>query len=232
MPRRARAIAGGMAYHVLNRAVGRQVLFDGSGDYKAFEQVLEQAHRRDPLRILAYCIMPNHWHLVVWPDPGRDDQLSSFMHWLTMTHTQRWHAFHGTTGTGPLYQGRFKAFPIQTDEHLWTVIRYVERNPLRAGLVPRCEAWQWSSLWRWAHGGRENDRQLGAWPLTAGGRPTNWLELVNQAQTEAELQAIRASISRNRPFGSREWTTRIAANLGLECAIRPRGRPRRATAHA
>jgi putative transposase len=90
--------------------------------------------------------MPNHWHLVVWPE--RDGDLSEFMRWLTLTHTQRWHAKHHTQGTGPLYQGRFKGFPVANDEHCLRVLRYVEGNPLRAGLARSARRWRWSSLGR------------------------------------------------------------------------------------
>jgi putative transposase len=106
------------------------------------------------MRVLAYVVMPNHWHLVLWP--AADVQLSRFMQWLTLTHTRRWHIVRGTIGTGPLYQGRYKAIPIQSDEHLLTAMRYVERNPLRAGLIGRAQDWPWCSAAS-AHGGR-------AWP--------------------------------------------------------------------
>src|SRR5690349_18459612 len=135
MPRRLRFASAGFVFHVLNRAVGRATLFENDADYTAFIEVLRQAHEEISTRLLAYCLMPNHWHLIVWPE--QDDQLSRYLHWLTMTHTQRWHAHHHTVGTGPLYQGRFRSFPIQEDEHLLTVWRYVERNPLRASLVRR-----------------------------------------------------------------------------------------------
>jgi putative transposase len=85
------------------------------------------------MRILAYCVIPNHFHLVLWPH--QDGALSEFMRWLTMTHTQRWHAAHQTAGTGPMYQGRFKSFPVQSDDHFYSVCRNVEPNPLRAKLV-------------------------------------------------------------------------------------------------
>jgi putative transposase len=132
MPRRARSIIGGYAYHVLNRANGRLRLFRKEADYLAFEKVLAQACQRVPLRILGYTIMPNHWHFVVWPRRGHDDEVSEFFRWLTVTHSLRWHAHRNTTGMGHVYQGRFKSFPIEQDEHLSTVLRYVERNPLRA----------------------------------------------------------------------------------------------------
>ena len=138
MPRRLRLASGGYAYHVLNRAVARERIFAKARDFEAFEEVIEQAKSRLPMRVLAWCAMPNHWHFVRWPHG--DGDLSEFMRWLTVTHTQRWHAAHRTSGTGALYQGRFKSFPIQEDAHLFTVLRYVERNPLRANLVKEAEA--------------------------------------------------------------------------------------------
>jgi putative transposase len=146
MGRPHRAAEGGFVYHVLNRANARLSIFDDDGDYEAFERVLLQAVERTETRLLAYCLMPNHWHLVVWP--WEDGELSRFVGWLTLTHTQRWHAHRHSAGCGHVYQGRFKSFPIQQDEHLYSVGRYVERNALRANLV-RAEQWRWGSLFRW-----------------------------------------------------------------------------------
>jgi len=130
MPRRPRIATGGFVYHVLNRGVGRMQIFEDDDDFAAFERVLAEAiHRRPAARLLGYCVMPNHWHLVLWP--RGDDDLSEFMRWLTVTHTQRWHAHRRSAGTGPIYQGRFKSFPIERDEHFLTAMRYVERNALR-----------------------------------------------------------------------------------------------------
>ena len=142
MPRGARNAPGGLVYHVLNRTVARHALFQKDGDYEAFERVFTEALEKHPTRVLAYCIMPNHWHLVLWP--SEDGELTAFVRWLTHTHTMRWHAHYHSSGTGHLYQGRFKSFPIEADEHLYTVLRYVERNALRANLVVQAAAWKWS----------------------------------------------------------------------------------------
>jgi putative transposase len=133
-----------MGYHVLNRAHGRQSLFRDEEDYVAFERVLVEAGARVRMRVLASCVLPNHWPLVLWP--RADGALSHCVGWLTLTHPQRWHASQPTVGTGHLYQGRFKSFPVQTDGHVLTVWRYVERHPVRAGLVPQAEHWRWGSL--------------------------------------------------------------------------------------
>ena len=209
-------------YHVLNRANGRLTLFRKEGDYRAFERVLTEARAYEPIRVLAYCVMPNHWHMVLWPE--QDGQLSRFLYWLTLTHTQRWHAHRHTTGTGHLYQGRFKSFPVQSDEHLLTVCRYVERNALRSGLAERAEAWRWCSLWRRHFGDEEAQGLLSDWPVAY---PKRWIEEVNRPQTEAELEALRQCVQRGRPFGEDDWVRQTAAQLHLETTLRPRGRPKK-----
>jgi putative transposase len=164
---------GGYVYHVLNRANGRLRLFRKDADFAAFEQVLAETHQRVPLRILAYAILQNHWHFVVWPRRGQGQQVAEFFRRLTVTHAQRWHAHHATSGTGHVYQGRFKSFPVATDEHLLSVLRYVERNPLRAGLVSRAEAWRWGSLWRRMHNDVEPAIVLTNSPIALG---SDWTE--------------------------------------------------------
>ena len=223
MPRVARFAPGGLVYHALNRAVARLPLFEKPGDYAAFENVLDEALRRTPTRILGYCLMPNHWHFVLWP--REDGELTDFLRWLTHTHTMRWHAHHHTGGTGHLYQGRFKAFPVQSDDHLYRVLRYVERNALRAGLVRRAEEWRWGSLWRRLSGSAEQCRWLAEGPLAL---PTDWRELVNRPQSDGELTDLRRSVQRGTPLGEAPWQIQIARRLGLESSLRPRGRPRKA----
>jgi putative transposase len=219
MPRGPRNAPGGLVYHALNRAVARLPLFEKDADYVAFERVVALALEKHPIRILAYCVMPNHWHFVLWP--RRDGELTAFLRWLTHTHTMRWHAHHQTAGTGHLYQGRFKSFPVETDDHLFTVLRYVERNALRAKLVRKAENWRWSSLWRRQHG---EASLLSDWPVL---EPAGWPALVNAPHTEAELAAVRHALIRGAPFGSADWTRRTAHRLGLESTFRRRGRPKK-----
>ena len=222
MPRRPREASGGMLFHVLNRAAGRSRMFHSQKDYAAFEAVIERVFGRVPVRLLSYCLMPNHWHLVLWP--REDGQLSEFMRLLTVTHTQRWHAAHHTAGTGPLYQGRYKSFVVQSDEHLLTVCRYVERNALRAGLVEDAAGWRWGSLYK-----RRQEPQtpwllpMDQWPLEP---PARWVQWVNPPQTAREESALAESIRRDRPFGSESWTRSIVQKLNLQSTLRPRGRPR------
>ncbi len=218
MPRTARASVGGLCYHVLNRGNGQAEVFHKPADFVAFLQLMTQANERLPMRILGYVLLPNHFHLVLWP--RRDGDLSRWMQWLLTSHVRRYHRHYH--GSGHVWQGRFKAFPIEEDEHLLAVLRYVERNPLRANLVRRAEAWAWSSLsWR---GGRRRPQLLSAWPVPC---PKKWLAHVNAPQSELELAALRRSLARGAPFGSEPWTSRTAQQLGLESSLRPRGRPKK-----
>lgn len=165
MPRVARVAPGGVIFHVLNRANARSRIFENDGDYQALERVIAETADRIQVRILAYCIMPNHWHLVLCPTG--DGELGKFVQRLTTTHVRRWHLYRNSVGSGHLYQGTYKSFPIQDDGHFLTVCRYVEQNPLRAGLVARAEDWRWSSIGSPnARRSEEDGRPLLAeWPL-------------------------------------------------------------------
>jgi putative transposase len=224
MARKPRFAPGGLAYHVMNRTWGMIELFQDAGDYEAFERVLAEAvAREEMMRVCGYCLMPNHFHLVLWPE--KDGQLSRFMQWLTMTHAQRWHAHRQSGGRGHLYQSRFKSFPIEQDRHFLSVCRYVERNALRANLVQRAEEWRWNSLWvRGRNSGPMKDQlAIGPVPL-----PRDWIRRVNEPQDEKELAALHFSRDRGRPYGEAEWARITADRLGLESSLRPPGRPKKA----
>ncbi len=222
MARTPRNATGNIVYHVLNRANGRMRIFKKENDYQAFVKLLGEAKEKYPMRILSYCLMPNHWHILLHPEG--DDDLPRFMRWLGLTHTQRWHAAHKTIGYGHLYQGRYKSFPVQTDEHFLQVARYIERNPLRAHLVKAAQAWQWSSLWVRDNGTKRQKELLNPWPVPAGQRYVAW---VNQSQPKEEVEVIRYAIKRGHPYGGEEWVYRTAKELHLEPTLNPRGRPKK-----
>jgi putative transposase len=208
MPRTARACSGGYTYHVLNRGNAQATVFHKPADYETFVDMMAEASVRIPMRILGSCLMPNHFHLALWP---RDDgDLSRWMHWLMTTHVRRYLRHDRSTGHG--WQGRFKAFPTQEDEHLLTVLRYIERNPLRAGLVARAEDWPWSSL-RWLSAPERAPVRLEPGTVPRG---SLWIEGVNAATAEIDLEVVRESVRRDRPFGSSAWTQETAQALGLE----------------
>ena len=217
MPRTARASIGGMCYHVINRGNARAPLFHDSSDYQAFVRLISQACTRLPLEVLAVCLMPNHVHLVL--QPYGDGDLGRWMQWLLTSHVRRYHRRYGSSGH--VWQGRFKAFPIQDDTHLLQVIRYVERNALRANLVVRAEDWRWGSLaWRCAG----HPASLLALPPVS--LPDDWLVRVNAPESAVELAALRRSVNRGTPFGDTVWVAATAQYLGLESSVRPQGRPR------
>ena len=216
MARTARASAGNICYHVINRGNGGATVFRKPADYLRFTEMLSQACERLPLRVVCWCLMPNHFHLVLWPH--EDGDLSRWMQWLLTCHVRRYHRHYNSSGH--VWQGRFKAFPIQQDRHYLTVLRYVESNPLRAVLADRAEQWEWSSL-----SALTNRR---GYPLLSDGpieRPDNWLSIVNQPRPQPELKVIHNCLTRGAPFGDALWARKTATRLGLQNALNPRGRP-------
>jgi putative transposase len=207
---------GGVCYHVLNRGNARKDVFHKKEDFAAFLALMEEANERLPLRVLAWRLIPNHFHVVLWPH--EDGDLSQWMQWLMISHVRRYHRHYHSSGH--VWHGRFKAFPIEEDEHLWTVLRYVERNALRANLVGRAEDRPWSSAA--VLGGGKHAALLDPGPVP---RCLDWLDWVNQPQSEAELAALRKCIARGTPYGNETWQHATAKRLGLEASLRPRGRP-------
>jgi len=222
MARRPRIAPGGMVYHVLNRSAGKFKFLNRQKDFEAFENLLIEAHALHPLPILSYCLMPTHWHFV--PFPRRDGELTAFFRWLAHTHAMRWRVAHRTVGYGHLYQGRFKSFMIEQDDHLLTVCRYVERNALTAGLVKRAEQWRWSSLWVRDNGPDNLRAILSPWPVD---RPTDWVNHVNEPMTLKELEPLRECVARGRPMGSEAWVRKTVRRLHLEHTIQREGRPQK-----
>lgn len=220
MPRTARITPAGLIVHVLNSGVAGLKLFRTERDYAAFLQALIDTLEIVPIKILAFCIMPTHWHLVLLPE--RPGQLGKFMQRLTITHARRWLEFHEKVGTGHIYQGRYKSFPVEEDEHLLTCNRYVERNALRARLVRRAQDWPWSSLGQ-SRLPRELQVALSDWPIK---RPSDWVAWVNQAQTAREVEALHRCIREGRPYGGEKWLKQTMSKLGWREPGKP-GRPRK-----
>jgi len=215
-----RSAPGGYVYHVTNRASGRLRLFRNQADYLAFEQVLLDACQRQPMRILGYCFMPDHWHLILWPK--RDGDLTTFIRWLTLTHAQRWKTAHSAVGQGHLYQGRFKNFPIEQGAALLSALRFVESTPVREKEIKRVEKWKWASAFVRQDAGHALFGILSDWPIE---RPRRWLEQLNEPQDKAEINTLELHIRRGRPLGEEGWIKRTVKSLHLEQTVRARGRP-------
>jgi len=201
---------------VTNRGNGRQKVFHDESDYEAFIALLARSFSRVPMRLLGFCLMPNHFHFVVWP--RGDDDLGRWMQWLTTSHVRRHHKRYG--GGGHVWQGRFKSFPIQqrrptleersrgvieAEDSLMTVLKYVERNPARAGLVKQAEQWRYSSL-RWAAGMEPRPEWLDPVWLE---RPRDWLVQVNVQERADDLEVVRLCAEQGTPFGSAEWVRQM-----------------------
>lgn len=218
MPRPPRIIVADWCYHFLNRANRKARIFHETADYDAFIELVGQAQLRVSVPILAYCLMPNHVHFVVRPNSAED--LSRWAHWLFSSHAHRYRTKHDSTGH--VWQGRFKTFAIQRDQHLLSVLRYVERNALAGKLVGRAEEWRWGSL-RW-----RTDKvapvALGACPIEL---PSYWVDYVNQPQSAVELAEIRTCVSRQRPFGAQEWVNEATERQQNHQSLDPIGRPRK-----
>jgi len=211
MPRIPRGQTAGYTYHVINRGNARSEVFHKAEDYKAFLELLAGAKKRHSVKTFAFCLMPNHFHLLL--EPSSSTALSQFMQWLLTSHVRRYHRHYHSSGH--VWQGRFKSFPIQRDEHLLTVMRYVLQNPVRAGLVRLAAEWAWSSL-RWSNL---------ADPCPVNGQ-TDWSMVADAPLSNQDLEVVRQCVNRQRPFGAWEWQTESAKQLGLETTMRARGRPR------
>jgi putative transposase len=218
MPRPLRHAPGGFVYHVLNRANDRQLIFENQAQYEEFHDLLADGTRRTPMRVCGYCVMPNHWHLLLWP--AEDGALSAYLHWVTARHSMQRRRRAATTGHGHVYQGRFKSFPVETARYYYNALKYVESNPLRAGLVSRAEEWRWSSLFERAHS--KDVIVDGPLPL-----PDSWVAIVNSGLRKTELETLRTSVGKNRPYGSTVWSNETASALGLDQTFHHRGRPRK-----
>ena len=197
-----------MVFHVLNRGVGRRLLFTKDEDFLAFERVVEETLRTRRMRLCAYCLMPNHWHFVVWPE--WDGDLPAFMQQVTNTHVKRWKEHRHEIGYGHLYQGRYKCFPVETEDYFYQVVRYMERNALRANLVEQrnrgvgrvCAVW--SAKTRRSPSSR---RGLCVAPPIGCNLSTN--------RKRKRVEAVRCCVNRGRPFGDPNWVTDTAERLGL-----------------
>ena len=211
MPRIPRGQKPGYIFHVINRGNGQAEVFHHAEDYLSFINLLAEAKTRFPIRILAFCLMPNHFHLVIQSLATR--ALSSFMQWLLTCHVRRYHRLYRSSGH--VWQGRFKSFPIQQDEHLLVVLRYVLRNPVRAGLVDRASQWFWTSS--------RYPEMTDPWPIS---EPKDFDEWVNQPLSPIELTHLRTCVNRQAPFGTLIWQKRVAKSSGLLSTLRPLGRPK------
>jgi putative transposase len=227
MGRQPRLIADGLVYHALNRGNNRSPVFAAAADYQTFLRALGQTKDRYPFRLYAYCLMGSHFHLVLEPQAGQS--ISRILQSLTVAHT--WHYHRQRDSSGHVWQGRFKSPVIAADEHLLTVMRYVESNPLRAGMVLDLAAYPWSSYLVHVLGKTMSlaDEAV-VWPAlakTVAARQAYWRKWLHQPLSASDLAAIRRSVTSGRPYGGVAWVAATAKQLGIELNPRPPGRPRK-----
>ena len=219
MSRAPRVDVGQEIYHIINRSNGRVSIFNTQKDYLHFERLLEEAKKLTDMRIIAYCIMPNHWHLVLYPK--KDGDLSKFMQWLTLTHTQQYHVRTNTVGYGHIYQGRYKSFLVSKDNYLLQLIKYVEQNPLRAKLVKRAEDWRWGSAY--TRFNKQNKHLISGSPIDL---PNNYKTCLNELDEKDKLEEVRLSVDKGKPYGKINWVEMTVDKFKLLSTTRNGGRPK------
>jgi putative transposase len=192
MPIRPSADHTGPTYHVVNRAVFGQLLYQNFGEYLAYVRLMAWALDSSPIELFAFCLMPNHVHLLLRTPAERE--MSAFMHRLTMTHALRLRGWRGTRGRGAVYQSRFRASLVAKDSYFYRAVRYVERNPVRANFVQRVEDWMWSSASPVA---MLQGVKLAPWPLP---QPRDWRAYVNEVEPQPDLDFMRLRVQRREPF--------------------------------
>lgn len=222
MGRPPRNSQGGYVYHIVGRGLRPKPMFRADADYQEFETVLAQAVQRFEPRLLAYCVLPKHWHLVL--TPRKDGDLSKLMAWVTITHSARWHTKPRRAGTGGLYERRFRSFPVQDDVALLCILRFVESHAKRSGLVKAVHDWQWSSAARRTKVSASDAPVLSSLPVVL---PSDWADQLHLEMVPETLERIKHCIERSSPFGEATWVQSIATRLNLESTLRPRGRPKK-----
>jgi len=219
MSRPPRKTPKGYAYHVYNRGFLRSELFADELDYRCFLDLLGKTLTSHPIELSALCLMPNHWHLCLWPN--EENVVSRFMQHLTSRHVSSWRKRWGTSGH--LYQGRFKCIPVATESYYFRLVEYVELNPVRAKLAEQAEDWRWSSAWIRSEGANGNE-----WGISLSQNPIpvpgNWLSHLRERKGSIELTEIERCITLQRPFGQLEWVSDTVNKLALPRMTRRRPR--------
>lgn len=206
MPRIARGLADGEIYHIINRGNRRSEVFHKEEDYEKFISLLKEAKKINNIKIYAFTLMPNHFHLVLKPKKAED--LSKFMQWLMTSYVRFYNKTYKTSGH--LWQGRYKSFLVQKNNYLLTLLNYVEQNPQRAKLKD----------WKYASSQYKDSFLIDKLPIDIPDDWDNFLSVI-------EKEKIENSIKRQSPYGEDEWQQNICERHDIVSTIRPRGRPKK-----
>ena len=196
MARKPRKLPGHHPLHICNRSAGQLTIFQSIADYVRFETCLKEMISNFPLRLFAFCIMPNHYHLLVEGETG--PAVIKGLHWLGTTHAVRLRRDTSSIGRGAVYQNRFRAYPIQRNGAFYRVAHYIERNPVDANLCRSPDDWLWSS----AKPEKSQDLNLAEWPIS---KPKNWMETIRKPLDEIVRDEIRCHETLQHPLGDPDW---------------------------
>ena len=217
MPRIPRGEMAGGIYHIINRGNMRMQVFDDKEDYVYFLDLLEKASNRERVEVHAYCLMPNHFHLLLVPKEA--NSLSRLMQWVMTSYVRYYHKKNRTSGH--IWQGRYKSFIVEKESYYLTLIRYIEANALRAKLVRRAENWEYGSL------KEREQKHRSLLSETYIKLDDTWAEYANTPIREGELETIRNSVNRQAPLGQAQWQVETATKHGMLSTLNQRGRPRK-----
>jgi putative transposase len=228
MPRRSRVVFANHPHHIVQRGHCRNDVFLDDFDRRDYLETLAECRESFCLKVYAYCLMTNHVHLIV--DPGVEPStISALMKRLAGRHARRLNLRNSWSGS--LWESRFKCSPIDTNRYLLACGRYVDMNPVRAGIVQAPEAFAWSSFR--ARAGfiscdwLDSDPAIELLANTSARQREIYRALVAQAIGEDDIALIRGALQRNQLTGSAEFVDRIRAATGLLVPGRSRGRPRK-----
>lgn len=196
MARGLRTDVGDVVYHVINRGNDRMPIFHCDDDYRYFEYLLREMMETYQMRILAYVLMPNHWHLLLYPRV--DGDLSKALQWITTAHVTKYRSQTRTIGYGHVYQGRYKSFVVGDDTYFLTVLKYIERNPVRAALANKAEEWRWGSAYRRICGTTKERSLLAQLPTDV---PRDYPSWINEPEPAELLKTLRESVNKGIRFG-------------------------------
>jgi len=218
MPRIARVVIPHYPHHITQRGTNKTSIFSDDKDREYFLACLNDWAARTGTKIWAYCLMDNHFHLLLVP--GQEQSLGKCLHGITFRYAQYYNQKYGRTGR--LWQNRYFSCPVDKDEYLWAVVRYIERNPVRASMAKRAEDWEWSSARTHIKGKGSKIPKLSDW-LEETER-SEYRRFVNEEGSEDE---IRRATSTGRPLGSMGFVERLEEKLGRRLRPQKAGRPKK-----
>jgi putative transposase len=220
MPRIARIVGAGYPHHIIERGNNRERVFIDSSDYEKYLFFLSKYSEEKEAPVLAYCLMPNHIHLLV--RPSKEEALAKMMQAITLCYSKY---FNGENGrTGRLWECRYYSTVIDGDNYLWTVSKYIENNPLRAGMVKRPEDYPYSSAW--AHIVGRKDPLLGE-PLFDKSQLDEYRRFIRSDEDKKITEEIRKQTRLGKPLGDTEFIETLSESMGCSLSFKPKGRPRK-----